>query len=205
MKFWSAVGRRAACSRSTVALLILALLPVARAAAPEARPSVPPCRGINLTANYLSSAGPGLGEGFQFILENSTDQEIRLAEPVPSSSHWYALTRGKWLWRASNGAGGSLFDAANERGRLLVYKDGSQRVLGATFTVKPHQTRRWVETDQENPVLAYKPGCPICSYPGEHEYRVIFAYAYLPGERRGNDGLLECGLRSNAVPMPPKP
>ncbi|HET7100891.1 MAG TPA: hypothetical protein VFJ52_07065, partial [Terriglobia bacterium] len=143
--------------------------------------------------------------GFQFTLKNNTDREVRLAEPVPSSSHWYALTHGKWLWRASNGAGGSLLDATQERGRVLVYKGSGRRVLEGGFSVKPHQTRRWVETARENPTLLYKPGCPICSYPGEHEYRVVFAYAYLPAEQQKGAGLLPCGLRSKPVPMPPKP
>ena len=177
----------------------------ALAAAPEARPSVPLCRGITLEASYLSSVGAGKGDGFQFTLQNDTDREVRLAEPVPSSSHWYALTNGKWLWRASNGAGGSLLDATREGGRLLIYKGESERVFHGSFTVKPHQTRRWVETEEENPVLAYKPSCPICSYPGEREYRVVFAYAYLPGNQRKEEGLLACGLRSKPVPMPPKP
>ena len=56
---------------------------------------------------------------------------------------------------------------------------------------------------QENPVLEYKPGCAQCSYPGESEYQVVFAYAYIaPGGLQ--PGQLTCGLRSAPVPMPPK-
>lgn len=197
--------RRIPYGKSALGILFVLAVPWSRATAPSAGSSVPPCRGITLAASYLSSVGPGKGEGFQFSVANHTSREIRLADPVPSSSHWYALTGGRWLWRASNGAGGSLLDATKERGRLLVYKGGSSaRVPGSAFTVKPHQTRTWVETEQENPALAYKPGCPICSYPGERDYRVVFAYAYLPGDEQANEGLLACGLRSNPVPMPPK-
>ena len=61
----------------------------------------------------------------------------------------------------------------------------------------------WIESQQENPVLEYKPGCPLCSYPGEREYQGVFAYAYLAGGGQLS-GLLSCGLRSAPVPMPPK-
>lgn len=96
-------------------------------------------------------------------------------------------------------------DALQERGPLLVYKGTGQGVPEGGFTVKPHQTRRWVETAKENPALAYNPSCPICSYPGEHDYRVVFAYAYLPANQKQEARLLSCGLRSKPVPMPPKP
>jgi hypothetical protein len=141
------------------------------------------------------------GPGFHFELTNRTNHGIKLAEPVPSSAHWYARTGGRWLWRASNGSGGSLVDATNEHGRVAVYPGaaGETKVV----TVGPHQSREWIESVQENPVLAYNPGCAQCSYPGEHEYRVVFAYAYLAGSG-GPEGLLACGLRSAPVPMPPK-
>jgi hypothetical protein len=164
--------------------------------------SVPICSGVSLSANYLALAGPDQGPGFRFVLVNRTGREIKLAEPVPSSSHWYARTKGRWLWRASNGAGGSLVDAGNEHGRVVVYAApaGAETKL---LTLPPHQSREWIESQQENPVLEYKPGCPICSYPGEREYQVVFAYAYLAvGSQPA--GLLSCGLRSAPVPMPPK-
>jgi hypothetical protein len=164
--------------------------------------SVPICPGVTLSANYLALAGPDQGPGFRFVLVNRTGREIRLAQPVPSSSHWYARSHGRWLWRASNGAGGSLLDAGNEHGRVVVYAPpvGTETEL---LTLPPHQSREWTESQRENPVLEYKPGCPMCSYPGEREYQVVFAYAYLAGGGQLS-GLLSCGLRSAPVPMPPK-
>lgn len=70
-------------------------------------------------------------------------------------------------------------------------------------TLAPRQSRVWIEGPEENPVLEYQPGCAQCSYPGEREYQVIFAYAYLPAAGQ-ETGLLPCGLRSAPVPMPPK-
>jgi hypothetical protein len=91
-------------------------------------------------------------------------------------------------------------NAENERGRVMVYPSATG--LGETrwVTLPPHQSREWIASQQENPVLEYKPGC---SYPGESEYQVVFAYAYLaaPGQQ---EGVLSCGLRSAPVPMPPK-
>ena len=132
----------------------------------------------------------GSGSGFRFVLTNQTSRAIKLAEPVPSSSHWYARSRGRWLWRASNGAGGSLVDAGNAHGRVAVYPPaagGDDKWL----TLPPHQAREWTESPQENPVLEYKPGVRMCSYPGESEYQVVFAYAYLApgGSATGAAGL----------------
>jgi hypothetical protein len=198
-------------------LLPAALLPVllflgepgSPAAGKPPAASVPPCRGITLSASYLAELGSGKGAGFGFSLVNNTAREIKMVEPVPSSSHWYARTtvhnQGLWLWRASNGGGGSLVDAMQERGPLAAYRAPAGSVLPGVFSVKPHESRQWVENELENPVLEYKPGCPICSYPGEREYRVVFAYAYLPADKENREGLLACGLRSNPVPMPPKP
>jgi hypothetical protein len=164
--------------------------------------SVPICSGVSLSANYLASVGPEQVPGFRFVLVNRTSREIRLAQPVPSSSHWYARTHDRWMWRASNGAGGSLLDAGNEHGRVVVYAPpaGAETEL---LTLPAHQSREWFESQQENPVLEYKPGCPMCSYPGEREYQVVFAYAYLSAAGQPA-GLLACGLRSAPVPMPPK-
>jgi len=175
---------------------------VARSAGTRQVRSVSLCSGVSLSASYLASVGADQGPGFHFVLSNRTDREIRLAEPVPSSSHWYARSQGRWLWRASSGAGGSLLDAGNEHGRVVVYPPapGSEIKL---LVLRPHQSREWIESEQQNPVLEYKPGCKQCSYPGEREYQVIFAYAYLAGRGQAA-GLLSCGLRSAPVPMPPK-
>ena len=165
--------------------------------------SVPICTGVTLSANYLTTVAGDQGPGFRFVLVNKTSREIRLAEPVPSSSHWYARSNGRWLWRASNGAGGSLLDASNEHGNVVVYPPSTEKGDLTFLTLAPHQSREWVESQLENPVLAYKPGCKLCSYPGEREYQVVFAYAYLASGGQAA-GLLPCGLRSAPVPMPPK-
>ena len=170
-----------------------------------ARPvqSIPLCSGVTLSANYLALVGSDQGSGFRFLLTNQTSRSIKLAEPIPSSSHWYARSHGRWLWRASNGAGGSLVNAGNPRGRVAVYPATPDSHETKWVTLAPHQIREWTESTQANPVLAYKPGCALCSYPGESEYQVVFAYAYLaPGGPQ--PGQLTCGLRSTPVPMPPK-
>jgi hypothetical protein len=163
--------------------------------------SVPLCVGLTLSASYLADVPPGHGPGFRFTLINKTSHTIKLAEPVPSSSHWYARVRDHWMWRASNGAGGSLVNAENERGSVMVYPSAKSAL--AIVTIAPHQTRVWTQAPQENPVLEYKPGCALCSYPGESDYQVVFAYAYLPASA-DEAGLLTCGLRSAPAPMPPK-
>ena len=165
--------------------------------------SIPICSGVSLSANYLASVGPEQVPGFRFVLVNRTGREIRLAQPVPSSSHWYALAHGRWLWRASSGAGGSLADARNEHGPVVVYPGGPNKGETGWITLPAHKSRQWIETPQENPVLQYKPGCAMCSYPGESQYRVVFAYAYLAAAGK-QPGLLACGLRSAPVPLPPK-
>ena len=165
--------------------------------------SVPPCSGVSLAASYLAAVAPGQGPGFRFTLINHTAQPVRLVQPVPSSSHWYARVGPRWLWRASSGAGGSLLDAGNERGRLIAFAAQHDKREQDVLSVPPHQSKEWVESQLDNPVLAYQPGCKSCSYPGEREYQVIFAYAYRASEGQA-DNLLSCGLRSRPVPMPPK-
>lgn len=178
--------------------LLLACSPAGASGLPPS--SVPLCSGVSLSASYLAITGSDQVPGFHFKLSNRTSHEIKLAEPVPSSSHWYARSHGRWWWRASNGAGGSLVNAGNEHGRVMAYPSQST-VAGNLKTVPPHQSREWTQSAQQNPVLEYQPGCAICSYPGERQYRVVFAYAYLSA----SGGLLACGLRSAPVPMPPKP
>ena len=101
------------------------------------------------------------------------------------------------------GAGGSLLDAGNEHGRLVIYPPVPGMAERKWLILAPHRSMEWMESQQENPVLEYKPGCKQCSYPGESEYQVVFAYAYLGGGGQPA-GLLSCGLRSAPVPMPPK-
>ena len=167
--------------------------------------SVPLCAGITLSASYIAAIAPAAAPGFQFRLSNNTAHAIRLAQPVPSSSHWYARVHDRWLWRASSGAGGSLVNAGNEHGRVVVYPAPAQtqsQIQDQQYvTLQAHESKAWTASQQENPVLAYKPGCTQCSYPGERQYQVVFAYAY---QAAGEPGLLPCGLRSSPVPMPPK-
>jgi hypothetical protein len=176
----------------SVVLIALGLSPSLVGAA--AVRAVPICSGITLSASYLVD-----GPSFRFTLTNNTARAIRLAEPIPSSSDWYALSHGRWLWRASNGSGGSLVDAGNQHGRVRVYPPPPGEV--SLVTLPPHQSKQWTVRQEENPVLAYNPGCKLCSYPGESEYQVVFAYAYDAGK---GQGLLPCGLRTAPVPMPPK-
>src|ERR1700761_7610390 len=110
--------------------------------------SIPICSGVSLSANYLASVGPEQVPGFRFVLVNRTGREIRLAQPVPSSSHWYALAHGRWLWRASNGSGGSLLDAGNEHGRVVVYAPTAGDEI-KVLTVLPHQSTEWSASQQE--------------------------------------------------------
>ena len=105
-------------------------------------------------------------------------------------------------WVEASGAGGSLLDAGNERGRVVVYASPADEGEKKVLALAPHASREWVASQQDNAVLAYQPGCKMCSYPGEREYQVVFAYAYLAAG--GQSGLLSCGLRTAPVPMPPK-
>jgi hypothetical protein len=182
-------------------LWLCASLACSNAASAPVR-SVPICSGVTLSASYLAVARDQ-DAGFRYTLVNNTGSKIRLVEPVPSSSHWYARAGDRWLWRASSGAGGSLLDAGNEGGRLIAFAPQKEKTDTGFLILLPHQSTQWVESQLENPVLEYKPGCKLCSYPGERQYQVIFAYAYRVSEGQPAD-LLSCGLRSSPVPMPPK-
>ena len=195
------------CGRAPRALITLLLtgwasltLP-AEAGKSAATRSVPLCAGITLSASYIAAIPPAGEPGFQFRLSNHTAHAIRLAQPIPSSSHWYARAHDRWMWRASSGAGGSLLNAGNEHGRVVVYPAPGLSQGKEYVTLQANASREWTADQQQNPVLAYKPGCPACLYPGEREYQVVFAYAYLAADQAG---LLPCGLRSAPVPMPPK-
>lgn len=166
-------------------------------------PYVPLCAHITLSASYLAQAGPEKGPGFVFVIENDTNKDIRLAEPVPSSAHWYAHVGNKWLWRASSGSGGSFVDAYNEKGEVFAYQPKDPPQSPEYMTVAAHASHEWTETVHDHPSIAYRPSCAICNNPGEYEYRAVFAYAYVPHPQEHADGLLPCGLRSVPVVMPP--
>lgn len=175
------------------------------ASAHQPGPTVPLCPPqIVFTASYLVDAARRAGPGFLFRIDNGTAKAITLVEPVPSSAHWYAKVGNRWQWRASSGAGGSYVDAVNERGPVFAYQPKKAPDDPKYLTVPAHGHYEWTASEREIPALAYQPGCAQCNYPGEHDYKAVFAYAYLPPPQLHTDGLLACGLRSNLVPMPPK-
>lgn len=163
-----------------------------------------PCRQVTLSADYLAGVGNS-GPGFMFRVENHTAMPIRLEEPVPSSADWYAEVGNRWLWRASAGRGGSLVNAENPHGLMFAYRPAAVPTAPQYLIVPAHGARQWQESIRANPAIAYDPGCPMCSYPGEDQYQAVFAYAYLPNPQEHAPDLLRCGLRSDPVPMPPHP
>lgn len=165
-------------------------------------PLVSPCAQVSLKALYLAQVTPGSGPGFHFVLQNRTSQPIKLAMPVPSSAHWFALEAGRWLWRASNGSGGNLVDADNPGGRMFAYRSASA-ADPAYLSVEAKGSHEWDESVAQNPVLGFKPSCQLCNHPDDRLYRVVFAYAYAPRDEESTTGVIHCGLRSNFVDVPP--
>jgi hypothetical protein len=165
-------------------------------------PYVMPCVGVTLSASYLADVS-GHGPGFLFSIQNRTLRTIRLADPVPSSAHWYAHVGNRWMWRASAGWGGALVNAENSRGLMFAYQPSRPPAHPAYLIVPAHGSRQWTEAMRGHPSIAYQPGCPMCRYAGETEYQAVFAYAYLPAAAEHAPNLLRCGLRSSPVPMPP--
>jgi hypothetical protein len=188
---------------AAITALTVMAVSTGRAVTHHPGPYVPLCSHIVLSANYLAEAEPGKGPGFVFVIKNDTNKDIRLAEPVPSSAHWYAHVGEKWLWRASSGSGGSFVDAYNEKGEVFAYQPKDPPQHPEYMTVPAHGSHEWTETVHDHPAIAYRPSCAICNYPGEREYRAVFAYAYVPHPQEHTDGLLACGLRSTPVVMPP--
>ena len=186
-------------------LLLLAIQTVtlAHGARHSAQAIVAPCSGITLSASYLADVAPAHGPGFLFRIENHTAHPIRLAQPVPSSAHWYARVGKRWLWRSSAGRGGALVDALRERGPMFAYRPNAAPADPQYLVVPAHDARQWTEPMLHNDAIAYRPSCPMCNYPGEDDYEAIFAYAYLPDDAEHVPNLLHCGLRSAPVPMPP--
>jgi hypothetical protein len=141
------------------------------------------------------------GPGFLLTISNDTDHAIKLAKPFPSSAHWYAqIGHGKWLWRASSGAGGALANALGESGPLLAYAASPSAEY---LTVGAHQRLEVVESMRSSPILRFRPGCQHCSNPQDERYRAVLAYAYVPAPGAGAQDLLPCGLRSGPIVMPP--
>lgn len=185
-------------------ILIFALLTAA--GEDHSRSTVPLCsRSVRFTASYVAELRPGAGPGFLFRIENHTSWTIRLAEPVPSSAHWYARVGTKWLWRASSGSGGSYVNAINVQGPVFAYRPETASGDPHYISIPAHGKYEWAAGEGDNPALAYQPRCAHCNYPGEQDYKAVFAYAYLPPAGQKVADLLTCGLRSNLVDMPPKP
>ena len=184
-------------------LLTIPAVSLADGAQHSAKAVVAPCTGITLSASYLAEVAPSQGPGFLFRIENHTAHPIRLAEPVPSSAHWYARVGNRWLWRASAGRGGALVDALRERGPMFAYRPNTAPADPQYVVVSAHDARQWTEPMLHNDAIAYRPSCPMCNYPGEDDYQAVFAYAYLPDDTEHVPNLLHCGLRSAPVPMPP--
>lgn len=191
--------------RTRPVLAGFALLALSAAAVSDrpAKSWVEPCTGITLSASYLAEVAPGEGPGFLFRIDNRTARPIRLAEPVPSSAHWYARVGKRWLWRASAGRGGALVDALRGNGPMFAYHPAATPENQQYLVVAAHDSTQWSEPMLHNDAIAYQPSCPICNYPGEDDYQAVFAYAWLPGNETRVPDLLHCGLRSAPVPMPP--
>jgi hypothetical protein len=166
-------------------------------------PYVMPCAGVTLKANYVAEVGSNAGPGFRFHIENKTAKDIRLAQPIPSSAHWYARVGIRWMWRASAGRGGALVDALRENGPMFAYRPAEPPEHVEYLTVAAHGSEDCVVPMRDDPAIQYKPSCARCNYPGETEYQAVFAYAYLPHAEEHEPDLLRCGLRSAPVPMPP--
>ncbi|HEX4036559.1 MAG TPA: hypothetical protein VHX37_00760 [Acidobacteriaceae bacterium] len=164
------------------------------------------CRDVTLTASYLAEARPGAGPGFLFRIENQRTKAIRLMEPVPSSTDWYAQVGERWMWRASAGMGGSLVNALAPKGPMFAYRPagGGDGQDAKVLTVPAHGAQEWIEAMRDDPAIAYRPSCAQCNYPGETRYQAVFAYAYMANAEGPASDLLRCGLRSAPVPMPPK-
>jgi hypothetical protein len=186
-------------------VMTMLAIPAGNSAMRHPGPSVPLCSHITLSASYLAQSEPGKGPGFLFVIKNDTNKDIRLADPVPSSAHWYAHVGSKWLWRASSGSGGSLVDAYNEKGEVFAYQPKELPAHAAYMTIPAHGSHEWTQSMHDHPAIAYRPSCAICNNPGESEYRAVFAYAYVPHPQEDANGLLTCGLRSAPVVMPPLP
>lgn len=165
---------------------------------------IPQCRDVTLTASYLAEEKPGQGAGFLLRIDNHRDTPIAVADPTPLSVHWYALSGGRWLWRASSGAGGSLLNAFAPRGPVFAYHPpATEQAETGTRTIPAHDAYSWTAFTRDHPELRYRPGCEHCTYAGEETFQAVLAYAYMPPRVAGDTPMLGCGLRSTPVVMPP--
>jgi hypothetical protein len=197
------VGRAWMAGLGMMAVVAMCVLPAM--AAGRDGDTVPQCsRAIQFKANYLAEAKPGQGPGFLFEIENRTAQPITLADPVPSSAHWYAHVGNLWLWRASAGRGGALVNAINVHGPVFVFRAKQEKGQDPKMiTIPAHGRLEWTEWMRDDPAIAYDPSCAQCTYKDERNFRAVFAYAWLPAPGQRVAHLLTCGLRSNPVDMPP--
>ncbi len=194
---------RPLCLLPLIPLLFCSLCSFSASTRRRPGPYVSQCAGVTLQASYLVDTGENAGPGFAFHIENKTAREIRLEQPVPSSTHWYARVGLRWMWRASAGRGGALVNALNEKGRMFAWQPAGPPRHPEFLIVPAHGSHDWTVSMRDDPAVQYRPSCAHCNYPGETEYRAIFAYAYLPNAEERVPNLLRCGLRSAPVPMPP--
>jgi hypothetical protein len=173
--------------------------------------TMPQCSDVHLRASYLVEERPGGGPGFLLAIENDRTAGIAIPDPPPLSVHWYAQTGQRWLWRASSGAGGSLVNALREKGPLFADPGAPSAAPPVRREIAGHSSYTWTVFAGANPVLRYRPGCQHCTYQGEEQFHAVVAYAYQPSEKAVAEPnstaarLLDCGLRSNPVVMPPLP
>ncbi len=163
-------------------------------------PVVAQCKDVFLRASYLAEETSGQGAGFLLTIQNNTSHSIEVADPIPLSVHWYALSNGHWLWRASSGSGGSLVNALHESGPLFA----AQVPVNIHLSIPEHKAYTWTTFNAQTPALSYRPGCEHCTYKQEEQYRAVLAYASLPTATSSPAStFLQCGLRSQPVVMPP--
>jgi len=165
--------------------------------------TVAQCKNVTLHAAYLAEEVAGQGPGFLVEIRNEGPAPIGVADPVPLSVDWYAATGTRWLWRASSGSGGSLVNASNARGPVFVSRGPIAYHAKEMRIVPAHAAHTWAVFSGTAPTLRYWPRCQHCNYQGEEKYRAVLAYAYHPDTKDPASPLLQCGLRSNPVIMPP--
>lgn len=200
------IGRCFLSRLSGVFPLLLTLWPAA-----EMRPHVsgpppvmvPQCPSVVLHAAFLAEENTGQGTGFLLILENRRAIPVQIPMPMPLSVDWYGKEGTRWSWRASSGTGGSLVDALNARGPVFAMQAESYNVPWELVQVAPHETYTWAVFSRSAPALNYRPGCEHCSSTTTTEFQAVLAYGFLAKAKAGAPAPLSCGLRSNAIVMPP--